>query len=79
MDIAASMIQSQGTVKHILYDGYDAALTNNDAFKKALQIYRRRANLVRRTNELGVGDTRQLFTAGQCALAIDWGTSVHWQ
>lgn len=74
-DIAASMIQSQGTGQGTFFDTKDMKpLINNDAFRKALEIYKA-------TGEFGppdelnldVGNTRSLFVTGRCALAIDWG------
>jgi multiple sugar transport system substrate-binding protein len=74
-DIAASMIQSQGTSHGTFFDlDTMEPLVNNEAFAKALDIYNQ-------TTEYGppdelnldVGDTRSLFTSGRCALSLDWG------
>lgn len=74
-DFAAPMIQSQGTGQGTFFNTENMQpLVNNAAFKKALETYKA-------TGEFGppdelnldVGNTRGLFTAGRCALAIDWG------
>jgi multiple sugar transport system substrate-binding protein len=49
-------------------------LFNNDAFKRALEIYKETAEYGPPDElNLGVGDTRGLFTSGHCALTMDWG------
>ena len=49
-------------------------LLNNEAFALALQTYKKTMDFGP-PNEinLGVGDTRGLFTTGRCALSMDWG------
>jgi multiple sugar transport system substrate-binding protein len=73
--IAAPFIQTQGTSQGAFFDTETFnPLTNNPGFVRALEIYKA-------TNEfgppdelnIGVGDTRGLWTAGRCALTIDWG------
>lgn len=74
-DIAAAYIQSQGTAQGTFFNTDNMQpLTNNDAFKAALEVYKATGQYGP-PNELnlGVGDTRGLFTSGQCALAMDWG------
>jgi multiple sugar transport system substrate-binding protein len=49
-------------------------LANNEAFKRALEIYKETTNYGPPDElNLGVGDTRGLFTSGRCALSMDWG------
>ncbi len=59
------------------FQGKDLAfqpLTNNDAFSKALDIYKTLSTLgpPDLLND-DVGATRGLFTGGRCALSMDWG------
>src|SRR5262249_49099938 len=74
-NFASSMIQSQGTGQGTFFNTDNMQpLTNNDAFKKALQIYKETGKYGPPDElNLGVGDTRGLFTSGRCALAVDWG------
>lgn len=73
--IAGGFLQSQGTGQGGFFDTEDMTpLVDNEAFRRALQIY------VDTTQygppdeiNLDVGDTRGLFTAGRCALTVDWG------
>ncbi len=73
--IAAAYLQAKGTSEGAFFDPRDMKpLINNDAFAAALEIYAA-------TTEFGppdelnldVGDTRGLWTAGRCALTLDWG------
>ena len=49
-------------------------LFNNDAMKKALETYKKTMDYGPPDEiNLGVGDTRGLFTTGRCALSMDWG------
>ena len=50
-------------------------LTNNEAFAEALRRLSGDAPNTAPPDEinLDVGDTRKLFTSGQCALTLDWG------
>ncbi len=73
--IAASMIQAEGTSQGAFFDTETfEPLVNNAAFAKALQIYKD-STAFGPADELniGVGDTRGLWTAGRCALTLDWG------
>jgi multiple sugar transport system substrate-binding protein len=73
--IAAPFIQSLGTSQGVFFDTETfKPLVNNEGFIKALDIYKE-TNKYGPPNELtiGVGDTRGLWTAGQCAQTIDWG------
>jgi multiple sugar transport system substrate-binding protein len=73
--IAAPFIQAQGTSQGAFFDSETMKpLVNNEGFIKALEIYKE-TNQYGPPNELtiGVGDTRGLWTAGRCALTIDWG------
>ena len=47
---------------------------NNAAFKRALETYKATTQYGPPDElNLGVGDTRGLWTAGRCALTLDWG------
>ena len=73
--IAGSYIQSQGTSQGGFFDldGFKP-LVNNEAFAKALDIYKESTKFGPPDElNLDVGDTRGLFTAGQCGLGLDWG------
>lgn len=74
-DIAASMIQSQGTGQGAFFNTDNMQpLVNNEAFKKALQIYKETGKYGPPDElNLDVGNTRGLFVSGRCALGIDWG------
>jgi len=73
--IAGGYIQTQGTGQGAFFSAEDMTpLVDNDAFRRALEVY------VDTTQygppdeiNLDVGDTRGLFTAGRCALTVDWG------
>ncbi len=74
-DIAASMIQSQGTSQGAFFDTETMEpLVDNEAFRKALEIFDA-TTAYGPPDELNldVGDTRSLFTSGRCALSLDWG------
>ncbi|WEX87779.1 extracellular solute-binding protein [Sinorhizobium garamanticum] len=73
--IASAFIQSRGTAQGAFFSTKDMTpLYNNEAFAEALRIYKETTKYGP-PNEinLDVGDTRSLFTSGQCALSIDWG------
>ncbi|MCU0512955.1 MAG: extracellular solute-binding protein, partial [Anaerolineae bacterium] len=73
--IAAPFIQTQGTSQGAFFDTDTfEPLVNNPGFIRALEIYKA-TNQFGPPDELaiGVGDTRGLWTAGRCALTIDWG------
>lgn len=73
--IAAPFIQSQGTASGAFFDleTFDP-LVNNEGFIRALEIYGETGDYgPPDESNLGVGDTRGLFTAGRCALTLDWG------
>ncbi len=73
--IASPFLQTQGTSQGVFFDTetFDP-LVNNAGFLRALEIYKA-TNAFGPPNELniGVGDTRSLFSAGRCALTLDWG------
>ncbi len=75
LSIAGGYIQSQGTKQGIFFDTKDMQpLTNNEAFAEALRIYQESTKYAPPDEiNLDVGDTRKLFTSGQCALTLDWG------
>lgn len=73
--IAAPFIQTQGTSQGAFFDTDSfAPLVDNPGFVRALEIYKE-TNQYGPPDELaiGVGDTRGLWTAGRCALTLDWG------
>ncbi len=75
ISIAAPFIQSQGTSQGVFFDTSTMEpLVNNAAFIHALDIYK---SLIPYSEPTvltdGVGDTRGLWTAGRCALSLDWG------
>jgi multiple sugar transport system substrate-binding protein len=74
-DIAASMIQTQGTSDGAFFDLETMEpLVMNEAFAKALEIYDATTAFGPPDElNLDVGDTRGLFTSGRCALSLDWG------
>jgi multiple sugar transport system substrate-binding protein len=73
--IAAPFIQSQGTSQGTFFDTETMEpLVNNAAFSRALDIYLETGQYGPPDElNLNVGDTRSLFTAGRCALSLDWG------
>lgn len=73
--VAAGFIQTQGTSQGAFFDADTMKpLVNNDAFKKALAVYKETTKYGPPDEiNLDVGDTRGLFSAGRCALSIDWG------
>jgi len=73
--VAAPYIQSLGTAQGVFFDTKDMTpLVNNDAFKKALEVYKETTQYGPPDElNLGVGDTRGLFISGRCALTMDWG------
>jgi multiple sugar transport system substrate-binding protein len=75
ISVAAGLLQSQGTGQGAFFDTTSMEpLTNNDAFKLALETYKKTLTVgpPEEINQ-GVGDTRGLFTTGRCALTMDWG------
>jgi len=73
--IAAPFLQTSGTSQGAFFDSETFnPLTNNPGFIRALEIYKA-TNDFGPADELsiGVGDTRGLWTAGRCALTLDWG------
>jgi multiple sugar transport system substrate-binding protein len=74
-DFAAPMIQSQGTSQGTFFNPDTMEpLVKNAAFQKALELYNETTQYGPPDElNLDVGDTRSLFTAGRCALSMDWG------
>ncbi|HEY3145482.1 MAG TPA: extracellular solute-binding protein, partial [Dongiaceae bacterium] len=75
ISIAGGLIQSQGTKQGVFFDTKDMKpLVNNEAFATALKFYKDSTAYAPPDEiNLDVGDTRKLFTSGQCALTLDWG------
>lgn len=73
--IAAPYIQSQGTSSGVFFDLSDfTPLVDNEGFIRALEVYAETGDYgPADESNLGVGDTRGLFTSGRCALSLDWG------
>jgi multiple sugar transport system substrate-binding protein len=73
--IASAFIQSQGTGQGAFFDLETfKPLYNNEAFARALEIYKETTQYGPPDEiNLDVTETRPLWTAGQCALTIDWG------
>lgn len=73
--IAAPMLQYEGTSQGVFFDQETfEPLIDNPAFARALEIYKATTEFGPPDElNLGVGDTRGLWTAGRCALTLDWG------
>ena len=73
--VAAPFIQTQGTGEGVFFDQETLApLIDNAGFRRAMEIYKATTDFGPPDElNLGVGDTRGLFTSGRCALSIDWG------
>lgn len=74
--IASSMIQSQGTSQGGFFnpETMEPLYGPNQAFSRALDIYAETLKYGPADElNIGVGDTRGLWTAGRCALTLDWG------
>ena len=74
--VASAFLQSQGTSQGGFFNADDMTplYGNNDAFKKALEVYGATTAFGPPDElNLDVGDTRGLWTSGRCALTIDWG------
>jgi multiple sugar transport system substrate-binding protein len=73
--VAGGLLQNQGTSQGAFFDNETMEpLYNNEAFSLALQTYKRTMEFGPPDEiNLGVGDTRGLFTTGRCALSMDWG------
>jgi multiple sugar transport system substrate-binding protein len=73
--IAGAYLQAKGTADGAFFDPKTMKpLVNNEGFARALEIYKETTRYGP-PNEinLDVGDTRNLFISGQCALTVDWG------
>ena len=77
--IAGSFLQSQGTSQGAFFDPETMApLVNNEAFAEVLRIYTATTPFGPPDEiNLDVGDTRGLFTAGRCAMTVDWEILEH--
>lgn len=73
--IAAPMLQSQGTSQGAFFNNETLEpLVTNPAYAKALETYKATTEFGPPDElNLGVGDTRGLWSAGRCALTLDWG------
>lgn len=72
---AGSFLQSKGTAEGAFFDPTNMKpLVNNEAFARALEIYKETGKYGP-PNEINmdIGDTRNLFISGGCALTVDWG------
>ncbi len=75
ISIATPFLQSQGTAQGAFFDPDTMKpLVNNQAFAKALDIYKKTMDYgVPQDQNLGGSKARELFITGRCALTIDWG------
>jgi multiple sugar transport system substrate-binding protein len=75
LSVAGGFLQTQGTKEGIFFDTNNMKpLVNNAGFAAALKIYQESTKYAPADEiNLDVGDTRKLFTSGQCALSLDWG------
>jgi multiple sugar transport system substrate-binding protein len=75
ISVAGGLLQSKGTGEGAFFDTTTMQpLLNNEAFAKALETYKKTMDYGPPDEiNLGVGDTRGLFTTGRCALSMDWG------
>lgn len=73
--VASSFLQSRGTSQGAFFDtGTMQPLIANEGFAAALDVYKTSGSYGPASErELDVADTRRLFTAGRCALSLDWG------
>ena len=73
--IIGGFIQTKGTGQGVFFDTKTMKpLVNNAAFSRALDIYKETTKYAPADEiNLDVGDTRGLWTAGRCALTLDWG------
>jgi len=75
ISVAGGLLQSKGTAEGAFFDTTNMnPLFQNEAFAKALETYKKTMDYGPPDEiNLGVGDTRGLFTTGRCALSMDWG------
>ena len=75
ISVAGGLLQAKGTGEGAFFDTTNMnPLFNNEAFAKALDTYKKTKDFGPPDEiNLGVGDTRGLFTTGRCALSMDWG------
>ena len=75
ISVAGGLLQAKGTGEGAFFDTSNMnPLFDNDAMKKALETYKATMQYGPPDEiNLGVGDTRGLFTTGRCALSMDWG------
>jgi len=73
--IAGGFLQYEGTSQGAFFDTETMEpLVNNPGFIRALEIYAATTPFGPPDElNIGVGDTRGLFTTGRCALTLDWG------
>jgi multiple sugar transport system substrate-binding protein len=73
--VSAAFIQSQGTSQGTFFDTETMKpLIQNEGFARALDIYKETGNYGPPDElNLAAANTRDLFTAGQCAQSLDWG------
>jgi multiple sugar transport system substrate-binding protein len=75
ISVAGGLLQAQGTGEGAFFDTTNMnPLFQNEALAKALATYKKTMDFGPPDEiNLGVGDTRGLFTTGRCALSMDWG------
>ncbi len=76
ISIAAGLLQAKGTNDGAFFDtsNMNPLFGPNEAMTKALETYAKTKTFGPPDElNMGVGDTRGLFTTGRCALSMDWG------
>jgi multiple sugar transport system substrate-binding protein len=76
ISVAAGLLQAKGTSEGGFFNTTDGTplFGPNEAMKLALETYNKTKDFGPPDEiNLGVGDTRGLFTSGRCALSMDWG------
>jgi multiple sugar transport system substrate-binding protein len=75
ISVAGGLLQGKGTGEGAFFDTTNMTpLFQNEALAKALATYKKTMDYGPPDEiNLGVGDTRGLFTTGRCALSMDWG------
>lgn len=73
--VASAFIQTQGTQQGAFFDvDTMEPLVDNEAFATMLDIFKETTTYGPPNElELGLPETRTMFTSGRCALSLDWG------
>lgn len=75
LSVASAFLQSHGTEQGAFFDvDTMKPLVANEAFIRAVEIFKKTGEYGPRNElEMDVGEIRELFIAGRCALSLDWG------